>query len=75
MDNPIKLNLDFTSDFRQVILKLANTYEPKFDTPEHFENIEQLLDSFTTLICEDFSNQLYPLIYEKLSSKLHQQLP
>lgn len=75
MTKPLEVNISFTSDFRQVILKLANIYNPNFDFPTHFDNVSDLIDAISECICKDFSNQLYPLLHEKITEKVYQQLP
>ena len=69
-----EINIDFDSDLRQLVLKLANTYEPKFELKNNnFENPNEILTEFSQLICQDFSSQLYPMILDRLHEKMNQQ--
>lgn len=68
------INMDVNGEFRQCVLKLANTYEPTFELSEEFENQEQFFEEFSKNLCQDFSDQLYPLFLEVLREKFDQQL-
>ena len=71
-----EIKINFDSDLRQLVLKLANTYEPKFELKNNnFENLDEMLTEFSQLICQDFSNQLYPIVLERLYEKMDQQQP
>ena len=71
-----EIKIDFDGDLRQLVLKLANTYEPKFELKNsEFENTDEMLTEFSKLICQDFSSQLYPMILDRLHEKMNQQQP
>lgn len=62
-----EINLNFDNDFRQIILKLANTYEPSFDLSKtNFKNRYEYIEEIANLLSQDFAHQLYPLIEDYL---------
>ena len=69
-----EINMDITGEFRQCVLKLANTYDPKFELSKNHKNQHDLFDEFTKNLCQDFSDQLYPLFLDVLYEKFDQQL-
>lgn len=67
-------NIDFDHSFRQVVLKLANTYEPTFQLDsDHFETSDDFINDFSIKLCSDFSEQLRPLVTQAIKKELDQQ--
>lgn len=62
-----ELKIDFKADFRQVMLKLANAYQPSSPSTR-FSSVDEIANS----LVDDFSKQLKPLVSEKLSQVLSQ---
>lgn len=74
MCKPEDVIVDFTGDFRQVVLKLANSYDPTIEPPIYFQNLDEMIDAYSKLLCEDFSTHLFPLIREKMAESIDRQL-
>lgn len=71
-----RVEMDITPVFRQVVLKLANTYEPQFDYEdnESFKNQIELFENFSQSICDDFAKQLYPLLVSAISKEFDKKI-
>lgn len=62
-----QINLDVDPIFKRSVMKITNTYNPKFSFGnKEFENEKELLSELSKNICEDFSEQLYPILLENL---------
>lgn len=69
-----KIDLNADPIFRKSIMKLANTYKPNFSLDvKEFENEKVLFSEISKLICEDFSNQLYPILFDDLFNAFYKQ--
>lgn len=69
-----KIDLNADPIFRKSIMKLANTYNPNFSlNGKEFENEKTLFSELSNLICEDFSNQLYPILLDDLLNAFYKQ--
>ncbi len=69
-----KIDLNANPIFRKSIMKLANTYKPNFSLDvKEFENEKVLFSEISKLICEDFSNQLYPILFDDLFNAFYKQ--
>ncbi|MBW3254423.1 hypothetical protein [Streptococcus pyogenes] len=74
--DPLKINIKFDGDFRQVILKLANTFEPsELPQLDSFSNLQELTEELSISISQDFAHQLQPLIAQRIDELIQKQLP
>ncbi|HFH9675298.1 hypothetical protein [Streptococcus pyogenes] len=74
--DPLKINIKFDGDFRQVVLKLANTFEPsKLPQLDSFSNLQELTEELSISISQDFAHQLQPLIAQRIDELIQKQLP
>ncbi|SUN47596.1 Uncharacterised protein [Streptococcus dysgalactiae subsp. dysgalactiae] len=73
---PLKININFDGDFRQVVLKLANTFEPsELPQLDSFSNLQELTEELSISISQDFAHQLQPLIAQRIHELIQKQLP
>ncbi len=74
--NSKQIQINFDGDFRQVVLKLANTYQPK-EVPEDFKanNLSEFIQVMSIAMANDFSSQLQPLLAQKIHEVIQKQLP
>lgn len=68
-----EFDMDMTDDFRQCVMKLANTYNPDIELSGRYEDQHVLFEEFARKVTLDFSNQLYPIFLEALYEKFDQQ--
>lgn len=74
--DPLKINIKFDGDFRQVVLKLANTFEPsELPQLDSFSNLQELTEELSISISQDFAHQLQPLIAQRIDELIQKQLP
>lgn len=74
--DPLKININFDGDFRQVVLKLANTFEPsELPQLDSFSNLQELTEELSISISQDFAHQLQPLIAQRIHELIQKQLP
>lgn len=74
--DPLKINIKFDGDFRQVVLKLANTFEPsELPQLDSFSNLQELTEELSISISQDFARQLQPLIAQRIDELIQKQLP
>lgn len=72
----LKINIKFDGDFRQVVLKLANTFEPsELPQLDSFSNLQELTEELSISISQDFAHQLQPLIAQRIDELIQKQLP
>ena len=70
-----KINIDLTYVFRRSVMKLANTYKPNFDSnTKSFANEQEMIENYSSLICEDFSDQLKPILIEEFNQAFFESL-
>lgn len=69
-----EIDVDLTHVFRQEILKLANSYNPKFEYQFKHKDIDTLVNNFTDEVIKDFSEQLRPLLIKSFTDAIHQEL-
>ena len=71
-----QIQINFDGDFRQVVLKLANTYQPK-EIPNDFKvaDLNEYIQVISEAVASDFSSQLQPLLAQKLHEVIQKQLP
>ncbi len=68
----IKMNV--SSDFRQCVLRLANTYHPQFEMPDCFPDQNAAFEEFASRVCKDFSDQLKPIFLKVLHQQFEKHL-
>ncbi|MGZ7294017.1 hypothetical protein ACXWQW_06095 [Streptococcus pyogenes] len=74
--DPLKINIKFDGDFHQVVLKLANTFEPsELPQLDSFSNLQELTEELSISISQDFAHQLQPLIAQRIDELIQKQLP
>ena len=74
--DPLKINIKFDGDFRQVVLKLANTFEPsELPQLDSFSNLQELTEELSISISQDFAHQLQPLIAQRIDELIQKHLP
>lgn len=70
-----QINIDLTYVFRRSVMKLANTYEPNFESnTKSFANEQEMIENYSSLICKDFSDQLKPILIEEFNQAFFESL-